>query len=399
MNFKDIKISDYSYILPDEKIAKFPIEKRENSNLLFYNGGSINIQKFLEIPDILPKDNLLVSNNTKVIYARINFYKKTGSKIEIFCLKPYQPADYETVFSERKSCKWECIVGNLKKWKEEDLSKTIFINNEEVIVYASKNQKIENKVIVEFKWNGGYTFSEILNNIGQIPIPPYLNRQSQEIDKSRYQTVYSRIGGSVAAPTAGLHFTESIFEKLKNQNIKHAEITLHVGAGTFIPVKTDVIGGHQMHTEFFTVTRKSFNLILNNLGRITAVGTTSMRTLESLYVMGAKKLLEKTDYDFVKQWEVYDLPEFTAKEALEALNGEFNENDELTANTQIIIVPGYKFKIVNSLITNFHQPNSTLLLLVAAFVGDDWKKIYDYALNNKFRFLSYGDSSFLIPKH
>lgn len=398
MNVQKIKISDYTYNLPNNRIAKFPLENRDDSNLLFYKNGLIEKKKFTNIVEELPENNLLVMNNTKVIYARLIFHKPTGSKIEIFCLNPHTPSEYNLAFEAKNSCVWECIVGNQKKWKQGNLILNFNNKGTEKQITAKKIKKIGANQIIEFQWDNDLTFGEILDIVGEIPIPPYLNRESEEADKTRYQTVYSKLEGSVAAPTAGLHFTENIFEKLKTRNIQTAEVTLHVGAGTFRPIKSEEISGHKMHTEYFEITKENLQKIISNLGNITSVGTTSLRSLESLYWMGVKKYFNKPDYNRISQWEVYELEQIPVKNSLEALLKVFEGNNVkiVQAYTQIIIVPSYKFKVANILITNFHQPNSTLLLLVAAFVGEDWKKIYDFALKNDFRFLSYGDSSLLI---
>lgn len=397
---KDIKIKDFSYNLPDEKIAKYPLPERDKSKLLVYNKGVIEQKHFSQISVLVPPDSLLVVNDTKVIQARMFFRKQTGAKIEIFCLNPHFPADYETAFSQKSKCQWTCIVGNSKKWKSGELKKNISTQNSEFELIVRKISAEKNNQILEFKWNADITFGEILENSGNIPIPPYLNRNSEESDKTNYQTVYSQKKGSVAAPTAGLHFTPKVFGNLALKNIKLAKLTLHVGAGTFKPVKSEKIGDHEMHTEQFSVSKEFVNQLIKYEGKITSVGTTSMRTLESLYWLGVKILHKKNTENklFVSQWEVYEMPQNTSfTQAINAIL-EFMQSQNLStlyAETQIIIVPTYKFRVVNNLITNFHQPQSTLLLLVGAFVGDDWKKIYDYALQNDFRFLSYGDSSFL----
>lgn len=398
MKEKEIKISEYTYNLPNEKIAKFPLQNREKSNLLYYNDGNVQKREFNEIAELLPENNLLVMNNTKVIYARLIFHKITGSRIEIFCLNPYSPSEYNLAFEAKGKCQWKCIVGNQKKWKEGILELNFELNGQEQTLKAEKIEKIGANQIIQFEYDDNLTFSEVLDAVGKIPIPPYLNRDAEDIDKTRYQTVYSKIGGSVAAPTAGLHFTDKVFTELKNKKITTSEVTLHVGAGTFKPVKTDEIGGHEMHTEFFRVNKQTLLSIKKNIGNITAVGTTSIRTIESLYWIGVKKLLNKQDFHKISQWEIYELPTYSVEESFNALLNSLDADEEIKAYTQIIIVPGYKFKVTNNLITNFHQPNSTLLLLVAAFVGNDWRKIYDFALNNEFRFLSYGDSSLLVGK-
>lgn len=396
---QNIKIEDYTYDLPDHRIAKYPINKRDESKLLVYNKGSVAKDEFKHIDQYIDSNTTCVFNNTKVIQARLHFFKETGAKIEIFCLEPIEPSDYVLAFQQTEAITWKCIVGNLKKWKEQDLEKIITIDNSEITLTAKKKGSEGNSQIIEFSWNNsGVTFSEILENIGATPIPPYLNRESESIDKDRYQTVYSKLKGSVAAPTAGLHFTKKVLEKLQSQNITLEEVTLHVGAGTFTPVKSETIDEHQMHTEHFVVTKKTIQNLLNS-EQIIAVGTTSVRTIESLHWLGVKlKLHNKLD-SHISQWEAYQLPEYSKKESLEALENHMNENNlnALHASTQIMIFPGYKFKLVDILVTNFHQPKSTLLLLIAAFIGEDWKKVYDFALENDFRFLSYGDSSILIP--
>jgi len=403
MNIQNINIQDYNYNLPEEKIAKYPLKNRENSKLLIYDKGNISHKTFKNIYDLISNNELLVFNNTKVIQARLNFKKETGANIEVFCLEPVEPADYSLMFQSTNSCKWKCIVGNLKKWKKGNISFEYTDNKNITKIFASKISSNEDSHIIEFTWdNKDLTFAEILEKSGEIPIPPYLKRKSEESDLRRYQTVYSKYKGSVAAPTAGLHFTNEILLNFKKTGIKTANITLHVGAGTFKPVKTNSVSEHEMHTEQFSVTKEFLEKLINNLGNITAVGTTTVRTLESLYFLGLKLSQKPKDNDFhIKQWEVYDFKkDLSSKEALQCII-EFMNNekiDKFDASTQIIIVPGYKFNIVNKLITNFHQPKSTLLLLISAFIGEDWKKIYKYSLENKFRFLSYGDSSILMPK-
>jgi S-adenosylmethionine:tRNA ribosyltransferase-isomerase len=398
MDIKELRISEYTYNLPEEKIAKYPLEKRDESKLLIYKKKTISESVFKNISTYLPQDHLLVMNNTKVIYARLHFRKKTGAKIEIFCLNPYKPAEYNLAFEAKKVCQWQCIVGNLKKWKEEKL-KLEFSDSTKTHTLTAKKKAIEkNNVIIEFEWDGDFTFAEVLEKIGEIPIPPYLKRESEEEDKQRYQTIYSKLEGSVAAPTAGLHFTQEVLDDLKSKGIHTAELTLHVGAGTFKPVKSEKIAEHEMHTEQFYVTKETIVRIKNSLGKIISVGTTSMRTLESLYWIGVKLFSKKSNPTHIEQWEVYNLPRLSVLEAFDAILNYLDDENKnyLKAKTQIIIVPGYEFKVVDILVTNFHQPQSTLLLLVAAFVGNDWKKIYNYALENNFRFLSYGDSSLLF---
>ena len=401
INPENIRIEDYSYELPNDRIAKYPLEQRDQSQLLVYNQGEVGKDQFLNLDQYIDSDTTCVFNNTKVIQARLKFYKETGAQIEIFCLEPIEPSDYVLAFQQTEKITWKCIVGNLKKWKDQDLSKSISINNVEIELKASIVSSEGNAQIIEFTWNNkNYTFSEILENIGLTPIPPYLNRESEIIDKDRYQTIYSKLKGSVAAPTAGFHFTDKVLNKLKEKQINFEEITLHVGAGTFIPVKSETINDHEMHTEHFVVKKSTIKKILTPK-KIVAVGTTSVRTIESLYWLGIK-LLQNNYFDsHISQWEVYKLSDGINK--TDALNALLNYMDnmnieELYASTQIMIFPGYQFKMVDVLITNFHQPKSTLLLLIAAFIGDGWKKVYDFALNNNFRFLSYGDSSLLMPK-
>ena len=400
INPENIRIEDYSYQLPDEKIAKYPLEKRDLSQLLVYRDGKIGKDQFVNIDQYINSDSTLVFNNTEVIQARLKFYKETGAQIEIFCLEPIEPSDYVLAFQQTEKITWKCIVGNLKKWKSGDLIKQVTINENTIELTARKISGDKNAQLIQFSWNNNnYTFSEILENIGATPIPPYLNRESEILDKDRYQTIYSKLKGSVAAPTAGLHFTEQVLEKLKNNKIKFEEITLHVGAGTFRPVKSETIDDHEMHTEHFIVTKSTIqNLLKSN--KITAVGTTSVRTIESIYWLGVKLLQNNTLDAHISQWEAYKLPNNIGKtDALDALLNYMisSKIEKLHASTQIMIFPGYSFKMVDVLITNFHQPKSTLLLLIAAFIGDNWKKVYDFALSNNFRFLSYGDSSILIP--
>ena len=405
MKTKEIQIQDYSYALPDERIAKFPIAERDHSKLLIYNKGEVGEDVFYHLPKHLPQGALMVFNNTKVIQARLHFRKETGALIEIFLLEPAKPADYEQMFQTRDCCQWLCIIGNQKKWKEGALSRTLDINGQQMTITATRKGEAGTSQLIEFQWNGGASLAEVIDAIGELPIPPYLNRKAEESDKTTYQTVYSKIKGSVAAPTAGLHFTERVLADLDQRGIEREELTLHVGAGTFKPVKSATIGEHDMHTEYVAVRRHTIERLLAHNGEAIAVGTTSVRTLESLYYMGLKVLrnpdLKEEDLH-VKQWEPYEEvsgenPE--VKEVLQALLDWMVRNDltVLHSSTQIIIAPGYDYKIVRMLVTNFHQPQSTLLLLVSAFVKGDWRKIYDYALSHDFRFLSYGDSSLLIP--
>ncbi len=403
-DYKNTLIKDYTYHLPEEKIAKYPLENRDDSKLLYLENSEIKNTRFKQLADFLKKDDLLVFNNAKVIQARLAFNKETGAKIEIFCLEPHHPADYNLSFQTTKSCEWKCMVGNLKKWKTETLRKEIEINNCNYVIKATKKEQSRASVIVEFQWNTldstdyELSFADILEHIGQTPLPPYLNRQAEKSDKTRYQTVYAKQKGSVAAPTAGLHFTHDVFGSLEKKGVKQQELTLHVGAGTFRPVKSETIEGHEMHEEHFRVEKSFLEQLIKQKGRVIAVGTTSVRTLESLFWLGVK-MMEISDYKDVlsiSQWEVYSMSgEFSLNESITALLDymDINETEYIEATTQIIIVPGYKFKIIDGLITNFHQPQSTLLLLIAAVVGARWKEIYNYALTNDFRFLSYGDSS------
>ena len=407
MNTKDIHISNYNYELPDERIAKFPKEERDHSKLLIYNKGQVGEDVFFHLPEYLPQGALMVFNNTKVIQARLHFRKDTGALIEIFLLEPAQPADYEQMFQQSERCSWLCLVGNQKKWKEGTLCRVIDVKGTSVEVRATRKGEHGTSQWIDFEWTGGVSFAEILDAMGELPIPPYLNRETQESDKTTYQTVYSKIKGSVAAPTAGLHFTERVLSAVDERGIEREEVTLHVGAGTFKPVKSETIGEHAMHTEYIAVRRHTIERLLAHGGSAIAVGTTSVRTLESLYYMGLKVMRNpdiKEEQLHVNQWEPYqetdgEQKEVSSLEALQALL-DWMVSHELTvlhSSTQIIIAPGYTYKIVKMLVTNFHQPQSTLLLLVSAFVHGDWHKIYDYALAHDFRFLSYGDSSLLIP--
>ena len=397
MTVKQINISDYNYELPDERIAKFPLEKRDSSKLLTYVSGNVSTNVFSSLPEILPANSCLVFNNTRVIQARLEFFKSTGSRIEIFCLEPQEPSSYELSLSSTQSCVWKCMIGNLKKWKGEVLKKEVGADN--LVLEAERLETNGNTSYIKFSWNNRVSFAEVLDLLGELPIPPYLNRKTQESDKTTYQTVYSKVKGSVAAPTAGLHFTPEVISALHDKGIKTMELTLHVGAGTFQPVKAEEIGGHAMHAEKVEVSKEFIKKLIENLGNIVAVGTTSVRTLESLYYLGVQ--LHNGDTSLlVNQWEPYESEKvLSARESLEAILNymEKTQSNILYATTQIMIVPGYKFNIVNVLITNFHQPKSTLLLLLAAFVGEKWRELYEYALNNDYRFLSYGDSSVLIP--
>jgi S-adenosylmethionine:tRNA ribosyltransferase-isomerase len=426
MNTKEIHISDYNYALPDERIAKFPMKERDHSKLLIYNKGEVGEDVFYNLPNYLPKGALMVFNNTKVIQARMHFRKETGALIEVFLLEPAEPSDYELMFQTTGRCAWYCLVGNLKKWKEGTLEikdARLKMNDEPFRLTAKRLGEHGTSHLIEFEWTGGMSFAEVIDAVGELPIPPYLNRKTQESDKTTYQTVYSKIKGSVAAPTAGLHFTKNVLEAIDAHGIEREEVTLHVGAGTFKPVKSELIADHEMHTEFFSVRRETIEKLIRHQGQAIAVGTTSVRTLESLYYMGLKVMANpdiEEEQLHVRQWEPYeaeaslnpserrDLP--TDSEGEPSLSGssvralralldwmDRHELNVLHSSTQIIIAPGYDYKIVKMLVTNFHQPQSTLLLLVSAFVKGDWRRIYDYALAHDFRFLSYGDSSLLIP--
>ena len=400
---RHIHISDYNYPLPDERIAKFPIARRDHSKLLIYNKGEVSSDVFYNLPQYLPKGALMVFNNTKVIQARMHFRKDTGALIEVFLLEPAEPSDYELMFQTTGHCAWYCLVGNLKKWKEGTLTREIKIENLDVRVTATRGELHGTSHRIDFEWTGDLSFAEIIDAMGELPIPPYLNRETQESDKTTYQTVYSKIKGSVAAPTAGLHFTPEVLADIDAHGIQREELTLHVGAGTFKPVKSEEIEGHEMHTEYVSVRRDTIQKLIDHEGCAIAVGTTSVRTLESLYYMGLKVMRDPSlneDQLHVAQWEPYEVS--NAVKAVTALESLLSWMDArsltvLHSSTQIIIAPGYDYHIVKMLVTNFHQPQSTLLLLVSAFVKGDWHKIYDYALSHDFRFLSYGDSSLLIP--
>ena len=403
---KDIHISEYNYELPDERIAKFPKAERDHSKLLVYNKGEVGEDIFYNLPNYLPQGALMVYNNTKVIQARLHFRKETGALIEIFLLEPAEPADYEQMFQQTRRCSWLCLVGNQKKWKEGTLYRELRIKDGALRVSATRRGEHGTSQWIDFEWDNEHVnFAEILDVMGELPIPPYLNRETQESDKTTYQTVYSKIKGSVAAPTAGLHFTERVLSDIDARGIEREEVTLHVGAGTFKPVKCDTIGEHPMHTEYIAVRRHTLERLLAHNCKVVAVGTTSVRTLESLYYMGLK-VMQNPDINeeqlHVNQWEPYEngrCQKDDVRDVIQALLDWMirKELNVLHSSTQIIIAPGYEYKIVKMLITNFHQPQSTLLLLVSAFVKGDWHKIYDYALDHDFRFLSYGDSSLLIP--
>lgn len=401
---QQIRIEEYDYPLPDERIAKFPLAKRDESKLLLYKDGQVSESVFKHIADYLPAGSLLVYNNTRVIQARLLFQKATGARIEVFCLEPAEPHDYALIFQQTERCSWICLVGNLKKWKDGLLTKKVAIQGEEVILSAEKKESHGDSHRIEFTWNNPkYTFADLLDAAGVLPIPPYLHRETEKSDLVTYQTVYSKIKGSVAAPTAGLHFTPEVLADVDAHGIGREEVTLHVGAGTFKPVKSETIEGHEMHTEFISVRRSSIERIQKNLGKIIAVGTTSVRTLESLYYIGVKLAShpDATSEELVvNQWMPYEAENnrIPVAEALQHILDylDLHQADKLVTATQIIIAPGYEFKVVRGIITNFHQPKSTLLLLISAFVKGNWRAIYDYALSHDFRFLSYGDSSLLL---
>lgn len=399
---RHIRINDFDYPLPEERIAKFPLAERSASKLLVWERGEISERRFRDLGDVLPAGQLLVFNNTKVIRARIILHKPSGARIEVFCLEPLDPADYERAFAVTGSCEWSCIVGNLKKWKEGYVAIDFEYGGRTEQLRAQRIGEGGREQRVRFEWTAPMTFGQLLEHLGRIPIPPYLNRESEEIDTTRYQTVYSKFEGSVAAPTAGLHFTPELIASMRERGFGFEEVTLHVGAGTFLPVKEEDAARHTMHTEHFEIRRSTLAALLAKWGEITAVGTTSVRTLESLPALAWRIRREGTPAAdrVVGQWELYDLPnDFSGREALEELLAYLDREglDRLKAATQIMITPlGYRFRIVRNIVTNFHQPSSTLLLLVAAYVGDDWRRIYDYALGHDFRFLSYGDSSVLM---
>lgn len=420
METKHIHISDYNYDLPDSRIAKFPVSPRDTSKLLVYRHGEISDDIFYNLPKYLPQKSLMVFNNTKVIQARMHFRKETGALIEVFLMEPAAPTDYELMFQTRGECSWLCMVGNLKKWKEGSLVRTFDVAGSTINFKATMRRDIIDtksggtNYRVDFAWdNPQVSFAEILDAVGELPIPPYLNRETQDSDKTTYQTVYSKIKGSVAAPTAGLHFTDKVLAAIDAAGVRREELTLHVGAGTFKPVKSEEIDGHTMHTEYVCVRRDTLQTLLDYDCCAIAVGTTSVRTLESLYYMGVKLEAnpDAAEEDLhVCQWEPYEKADgtpvdgnlidgITPQKAISNIIAWLDKNNlkTLHSSTQIIIAPGYEYKIVKVLVTNFHQPQSTLLLLVSAFLKGDWRNVYDYALSHDFRFLSYGDSSILIP--
>ena len=398
---RHIDINDFNYELPDERIAKFPLEQRSSSKLLIYDNGVIRQSNFCNVAEYLPEGAMLVFNNTRVVRARIVMHKASGARIEVFCLEPHNPADYERAFQQRGESEWSCIVGNLKKWKEGEVGIDFEYEGESHTLRAEIVERGTREHIVRLRWSADCTFGELLEQLGRIPIPPYLNRESEEIDNTRYQTVYARYEGSVAAPTAGLHFTEELMSQMRDAGFSFEGVTLHVGAGTFLPVKDDNAAEHPMHTEHFPGARATLENMLTHAESIVAVGTTSVRTLESLTALAWRIRQEGSAAEdrVVGQWELYDIPaEFCGREVLNTLVEYMRDRglEQLKAATQIMITPlGYRFRIVRYIITNFHQPKSTLLLLVSAYVGGDWQTIYNYALEHDFRFLSYGDSSLL----
>ena len=399
----EIKIEDYNYPLPDERIAKYPLSERDASKLLIYRNGNVSQDRFRNIAEQIPEGSVMVFNDTKVVPARLHFQRESGAHIEIFCLEPVLPEEYVTMFAVTERCRWKCIVGNVKRWKSDTLHLYNPLNDTEIEDMGLRADLVERcgeTSIVEFTWKNGAPFSKVLEICGSVPIPPYLNRDTENIDLERYQTLYARFRGSVAAPTAGLHFTEDVLNEIRSRNVVTDTVCLHVGAGTFLPVKSSNVAEHTMHREPFVVTLPLLERLIDKTGSLVAVGTTSVRTLESLYYVGVKCIESGAPSD-VDQWEPYtrDYP-YTVQESLNAIADYLRANglDELKVGTRIIIVPGYEFKLVDVLVTNFHQPQSTLLLLISAFVKGDWHNIYDFALENDFRFLSYGDSSILFRR-
>ena len=400
-SFKNIKISDFTYDLPESKIARYPLAERDQSKLLVWQNGVIKESVFRNCADFISENTQLIFNNTRVIHARLFFWKETGSKIEIFCLEPVEPHEYQIAFQEKKQVVWKSMLGNSKKWKSGILIRDIEIAGEKIRLQAEKTAQFENTFHIKFSWDKPFTFAEIIEHTGILPIPPYLNRETEVTDEETYQTVYAKIDGSVAAPTAGLHFTDSVLNELKLKNISEKEITLHVGAGTFQPVKAETIDGHTMHREMVIIPKNIIEGFVQNPNKIIAVGTTSVRSLESLYWLGLQ--LENNSFNPINpevlQWEPYDNEaKINTKKSFQNIVDFLNVTGQETIqfSTQIIILPGYDFKVISGMFTNFHQPQSTLLLLIAAFIGNDWKKVYNYALANNFRFLSYGDSNLYL---
>ncbi len=403
MTIPSIRIEDYNYNLPDERIAKYPLPERDASKLLRYEGGKVDEYIFRDIPSLLPENSLMVFNDTKVVPARLHFQRSSGAHIEIFCLEPVDPVEYNTAFAAASECAWKCVIGNAKRWKGDLLSLYNPADDSmvrEMDLKASLVSRDGQTGIVRFSWSNGEPFSRVLELCGTVPIPPYLNRETEDSDTERYQTVYAHVRGSVAAPTAGLHFTDAVLERIKSRGIDMQNVCLHVGAGTFLPVKSSDVADHPMHREPFVVTLDLLRKIRHRSGKIVAVGTTSVRTLESLYYVGVS-CIEKGKPEDVEQWAPYTRDcRYTTEESLDALIAYLESNSlaELKVGTRIIIVPGFRFRLVDIMVTNFHQPESTLILLISAFVGGDWRTIYDYALEHGFRFLSYGDSSLLFRR-
>ncbi len=396
----DIHIKDYNYPLTDDRIAKYPLPERDGSKLLRYEDGKVDEYIFRDLPELLPPSSVMVFNDTKVVPARMHFQRASGAHIEIFCLQPVDPAEYSTVFASVGRCVWRCVIGNSKRWKDDILRLYGYDLNPALVRMDLKARLLSREGetgIVEFTWEGDMPFSAVLEACGTVPIPPYLNRETEAVDLERYQTLYARFRGSVAAPTAGLHFTEDVLGRIRAKGIDTETICLHVGAGTFLPVKSDNVAEHPMHSEPFVVRKSFIQSLIGGNKNVIAVGTTSVRTLESLYYLGMS-CIETGRPATVEQWCPYTREyDYSLDESLEAIVKYLDDNhlDELKADTRIIIVPGFRFRIVDMLVTNFHQPESTLILLVSAFVGGDWRTIYDYALSHGFRFLSYGDSSLL----
>jgi len=397
-----IHISDYDYDLPAGRIAVFPVEPRDSSKLLTYKKGSISDNIFNQFPDLLPQNSFLVLNNTRVIYARLIFHKPSGSKIEIFCLEPLLPfRDVQLAMQQKKECTWKCLVGNASRWKNDRLQLSVALSNETVILEAEIIERGDDTFTIHFEWYAeNISFAEILENAGKVPLPPYIRREAVPEDKERYQTVFAQYQGSVAAPTAGLHFTSDVFKSLHKKNIQTEYVVLHVGAGTFKPVSAANISEHIMHKEQVVVSEHFLRQIISAEKDIIAVGTTSVRSLESLYYLGMFLWKNKKLPDTVSQWMPYEsyAEKLNRREAIEVLINYVNSHHlkELRFSTEIIIVPGYTFKMADGMLTNFHQPKSTLLLLIAAFLGDEWKRIYDHALKNDYRFLSYGDACLFL---
>ena len=394
---QDIKIEDFDYPLSEDKIAKFPLKQRDEAKLLVYDGKNIKDEKFYSLPSLINSNSLLIFNDTKVVYARLFFQKETGSKIEIFCLEPVQPEDFQVSFAKTDTVKWRCLIGNNKKWKSGIISRQEIINGNIITLKANRLEAEKDTFIVEFSWDKGLSFAEIMQSFGVIPLPPYLNREANKEDNSDYQTIYATFNGSVAAPTAGLHFTDITFQEIKNKGIETAFVTLHVGAGTFKPVTSTTIGLHQMHTEKITVQKQIIEKLLLHIGTTICVGTTSVRTIESLYWYGISLLENKMQYSEIdiKQWQPYQKHEnISTKESLQAILEMMYHYklNHVYGQTQLMIAPSYQYRIVNAMVTNFHQPKSTLLLLVSAMIGENWKNVYNHALENNYRFLSYGDA-------